>query len=331
MSSIERPQKLYETYPLTTCLKDNPYNLCKEIMEGIVYSVEAKIDNMDDIEKIIKAYFPEGIQGITNTKLKSLKGIDEPLKNKLKKIKKKYNKDKKKKGNKDIMDGIVDEIPGTKTDTLIQTIKNISLHNSGSNTQLTGANHENCCFDIFKEGLSCLELDTDSFKNMLRVNYGYTTGVNFTKDPPETINITNINGLEYNKNYIIKQPFGPQNYPDNIVLRITDNIANILYIECKQPIPTWNNTPAKRCKHCIYICGNEIYNGSLIMTEGEQIHKNSFVQRYRDMIDEYNNLDTNIKIVAYKKIELRKWPTPYFRERQSQNIPLINETLSRFY
>lgn len=257
-------QKLYEKYPQCDCLKDNPYYICKEVLDGIV-------------------------------------------------------------------DGIVDEESGTTTDTLIQTINNISLHNSGSNTQLTGAAHENCCSTIIKEALSCQELDTNSFKNMLRANYDYTTGVNFTNDPPETINITNINGLEYNTNYIIKQPFGSQNYPDNIVFRITDNIANILYIECKQLIPTWNNTPAKRCKHCIYICGNEIYNGLLIMSEGDRIHINRFVQRYRGTVDEFNNLDTNIRIVASKKIELKKWPTPYFRERQSQNIPLINETLSRFY
>ena len=256
-------QKLYEKYPQCNCLKNNPYYVCKEIMDRII----------DDIE--------EGILFTT-------------------------------------------------TNNLINKIKEIKLHNSGSNTQETGDKHENICFNIFKEELSCQELDSNSFKKLLRIN-NYTTNVDFTSLPSETLNITNINGLEYNKNYSVKQPFGTQRYPDNIIFRISDNKTDILYLECKQSRPTWNNTPAKRCKHCLYICGNEIFNGSLIMSEEEQIHINSFVQRYRDLVDEFNNLDNNINFVTYKKIELRKWPTPYFIEKQSQNIYLINETLSRFY
>lgn len=37
-------QKLYEKYPQCNCLKDNSYYLCKEIMEGIINSIEENIN-----------------------------------------------------------------------------------------------------------------------------------------------------------------------------------------------------------------------------------------------------------------------------------------------
>ena len=55
-------QKLYEKYPQCNCLKDNPYSICKDIMEGIVDTlVESTVVNPDlhacvVIQKHIRGY-----------------------------------------------------------------------------------------------------------------------------------------------------------------------------------------------------------------------------------------------------------------------------------
>ena len=234
------------------------------------------------------------------------------------------------------MDSIVDSIVGdihniqlSERNRVHQRVNETQVTIQGSNTQLTSTNHEMACHIILKEELQCQELVPISFRGLLTRN-DHTTA-NFTTNPQGTIDISNMDGLECNVNYIVHQPFGSQRYPDIIIFRINDGIANILYVECKQLKPTWNNTPAKRCRHCIYICGNTIFCGELLVREDDETHKEYFIQKYRELVEECNGFDTNYRFVQYKKIELKNWPPPCFMSRQDENIPLINQTLSRFY
>lgn len=220
-----------------------------------------------------------------------------------------------------------------RTQELITTIQTIQLTNHGENTQLTANQHETICYDILQIHFHATSLEKTRWRFLLTRN-GFNTR-SFTDDPLPEITIRDNQNLESNQSYIIKQPFGSQRYPDIILCKLVscDNETKCIltYVECKQPIPTWNNTPAKRCKHCLYICGNKPFNGFIITSQEEQILIQQYIQRYIDLCQEFNQYESNISIIPYKKIELREWPTPYFIERQNQNIPLIHETLSRFY
>ena len=110
-----------------------------------------------------------------------------------------------------------------------------------------------------------------------------------------------------------------------------NNDLQITMIECKQLIPKFNNNPPKMKKNCIYICGNKIYNGYLLTTPEWQEKKENYIQRYKDLVNEFS--DEELNIVSYKVIELnwRRGCGPLcYQERRDQNIPLITRCLSRY-
>ena len=135
-----------------------------------------------------------------------------------------------------------------------------------------------------------------------------------------------------NQNYITEQPSGGPDYPDYVLIRLDmESNVQILYIECKQMRPKFNNNPPKMKKNCLYVCGNKLYNGFLLTTPEWQDHKDRYITRYRELINEFHT--DEFRVVLYKVIEL-KWITGEgprcFIERKDQNIPLITETVSRF-
>ena len=219
---------------------------------------------------------------------------------------------------------------------LIQAILAISLTNEGSNTQATSTNHETRCFSIFERYFRALFLSSEDFRSFVSQN-GYRVCSHsdnaLNRSCISSIPITNNSlNLVTNQNYIVSQPAGSQNFPDGMMVRLDEtNNLQIVYIECKQLVPKFNNNPPKMNKNCIYICGNKIYNGFLLTIQEWQDRKNEFIQRYNSLAQEFTSED--MRIIPYRVIELR-WINDRgpqcFIDREEQNIPLITETLSRF-
>ena len=130
------------------------------------------------------------------------------------------------------------------------------------------------------------------------------------------------------KSYYVNQPSGTQDYPDLVLIKKIDNMICLLYIECKQPKPTWNNNPPKRNRYCMYICGNKIFNGYLLLSELGEKRIKKLIKDLKKVIDEFNDVpdeDTgNIKAILYKKPELISFPPPDFNEKENDKL---NETI----
>ena len=218
----------------------------------------------------------------------------------------------------------------------ISSINNIENTNNGVNTQLTASQHENKCRDIICRSFNTTSLNKESFRKFISDNGRSWCGHgnnSIIKMCDVTIHIYNNSlNIEYNKNYLIEQPSGGQNYPDICMIRLdVNNDLQITMIECKQLIPKFNNNPPKMKENCIYICGNKMYNGYLLTTPEWQEKKENYIQRYKDLVNEFS--DEELNIVSYKVIELnwRRGCGPLcYQERRDQNIPLITRCLSRY-
>jgi hypothetical protein len=218
------------------------------------------------------------------------------------------------------------------TNVLLSDLKNITLNSHGSETQVTSKVHERLIKTLIKDAYNCTMLDKDNFRRLLSNNNINYSSNEFKSNPPSYVECVDSSGIESDKNYLVEQPFGSQNYPDLILFTLSEGSdeIDIQYIECKQEKPTWNNTPPKRFDHCLYICGNKAFVGSLICSEEECLLIKNYIDEYTEFVEKFNQNNLNIQFVRYKKIELRKWPTPYFLENEGLNLPLMNETLSRF-
>ena len=74
-------QKLYEKYPQCNCLKDNPYSICKQVMDGIVDAVDDAVDDeqiitnkRDELFNRIKECLINSINKSDIIALKTIKG-----------------------------------------------------------------------------------------------------------------------------------------------------------------------------------------------------------------------------------------------------------------
>jgi hypothetical protein len=219
---------------------------------------------------------------------------------------------------------------------LFQGISSIPLSNSGSNTQLTSSNHESRCSSIFEEKYQTQFLDKTIFRSFVVQNGCQVCDKSenaLNRSCVHSIPITNNSiNLITNQNYIINQPAGPQDFPDMMMIRLDmENNLQLAYIECKSPVPKFNNNPPKMNKNCIYICGNKMFSGFLLTTQEWQDRKNEYIQRYNSLAQEFTSQD--MKVTPYRVIELNwiKGRGPQcFIDREEQNIPLITECLSRF-
>lgn len=286
---------------------------------------------MSSIEEALTNYFDGDIKNVTNSRLNKLVGIiNGDINNKLIKMKKEYLRNKR-----NVNDNM--EIEQTTVQNLINGIEQIEINYHGSNTQMTAHNHEINVYEIFKSIFNTEDINKREFREFIRLNGDgrqWSEGENSLNrvcDDYLPINNNSLN-LQINKNYLIEQPSGGQDYPDYVLIRLDmDSNLQILYIECKQKRPKFNNNPPKMKKNCLYICGNELYNGFLLTTPEWQDHKERYITRYRELINEFNT--DEFRVVLYKVIEL-KWITgegpKCFTERVDQNIPLITETVSRF-
>ena len=107
-----------------------------------------------------------------------------------------------------------------------------------------------------------------------------------------------------------------------------DNNVNLRYIECKQTVPTFNNSPPKCEDHIMYVCGNDCYSGCSLICKDDYDRHLDFVERYRELCAEYTESNKALKFVPYKKIELKKFPPDCYDAEK--NMELILKSFSDF-
>ena len=218
----------------------------------------------------------------------------------------------------------------------IEGINNINTNNHGENTQMTSSEHESCVIEKITHHFNTAIIIKEVFRRFIELN-GYQvcgrSNESLIRCCISSIPIVNNSiNLEVDKNYIVHQPSGSQNFPDIMIFRLDqENNLQLAYIECKQRNPKFNNNPPKMNKNCIYVCGNKMFNGFLLTTQEWQDRKNEFIIKYNLLAQEFTSDD--MKIVPYRVIELN-WLSgrgpQCFIDREDQNIPLITECLSRF-
>ena len=229
-----------------------------------------------------------------------------------------------------------------RTRKIIDDINNLHLLKGSSETQANSNYHEKSILKILeKNGIQKYNPKNKQSQNSITFRKVFTnmTDIPFSKIDFQDSYIIKNNleleklGLEKNKTYSIHQPNGSQKFPDIILFKIKDLKIRLLYLECKGKRPTFNNTPPKKNANCIYICGNDIYNGYYLRSYKCIKKYNEFQRKYRSLIEEINN-DTEYDMVhiQYKKTEFsskdKSWPPIYFQNKRKYSDSL---TYFNFY
>lgn len=204
---------------------------------------------------------------------------------------------------------------------IIMNFKNITIKNEGCNTQITSINHEkqvknildnhkieNVCNKYFKKYLleKCnIKISMLDFKESYSIN-----------EIDET--------FKNNKSYYVYQPRGSQAYPDFIIFKISNGQLKMIYVECKQRKPKFNNTPPKNNDYCLYICGNNLFIGSQIMNSKNQDSILELNEKIKQLIIEHNKKE-NLDYIrtSLKAIEPKKFPPPFFNQ-EINNEKIVN-------
>lgn len=206
-------------------------------------------------------------------------------------------------------------------ENIINDLKNINCINDGSNTQNTSKIHEsNVKFILGKYNIS--SINKNDFKQLLNINFNINLHKIDFKEYYE-IKINNFD-IVNDKSYFVHQPRGSQAYPDFIIFKINNNKIRLLYLECKQKKPKFNNTPPKNKDHCLYLCGNNLYSGSELMNE---ITEQALSEYYEEEIERrtiFNNRpEIAVKITSLKANELKIFPPIYFN-KENNDGKIIN-------
>ena len=123
--------------------------------------------------------------------------------------------------------------------------------------------------------------------------------------------------------YAVQQPFGPNFYPDILLIeKVVDTINDVdmLYLfalEVKQgkTCPIWNNNPPKAGFGYVFFCSNDQkayyasgkeIRGANIMTD--DVMKYVHTEFCRLCEKHLYDKDSNTKIISYKKIEVTSFP-----------------------
>ena len=89
----------------------------------------------------------------------------------------------------------------------------------------------------------------------------------------------------------------------------------MLYFECKQAKPKFNNTPPKNKDHCLYLCGNNIYSGSELMDDVTEQALKEYYDKINKLRNEFNNRpDFAYKITTLKGNEAKQFPPVFFNQ-----------------
>lgn len=221
---------------------------------------------------------------------------------------------------------------------IIEQIKGLSIPKGSSETQQTSSLHEAAIMEIFTSSGANDSMKKEPFRNLFYkltgkrfkdTDYSFKTDI----DHEQIINTE----IEFDTSYIVHQPNGSQNYPDFVLFRIPSSKDAIFTtpIECKGIIPKFNNNPPKKNDNCIYICGNTVFNGSLLRSD-ECIEKyDQFQMNYGKLINSINSdSDYDMHHIQYKVTEFsgknKPWPPKYFLGKEEENETLNLEKISYF-
>lgn len=209
-----------------------------------------------------------------------------------------------------------------------KNIKNYTKIKKTSNTHNISYHHERYVIGKIIESFNAIEISSNNFKDVMK-NNDYKLVSKPKKDTdiveycPGLLDINDdsklLDVLKKNKTFVVHQPLGSQEYPDIILGTYYDKKISLSYIECKQDKPTFNNNPPKNNPDCIYICGNKIYSGMVLINNRYVKKINNFKKDYKSLC--INMSDNIIRFVPYKKIEL-KWSSdgpPLSYDNKSNN------------
>lgn len=207
---------------------------------------------------------------------------------------------------------------------LISNFQNINIKNEGSKTQITSSKHEKKVKDILEE-FKIESVSSKYFKKYLLEK----CNIKLNKlDFKEHYNINNYNekvfNFENNKPYFVHQPRGCQAYPDFILFKIDNEQLKLIYLECKQEKPKFNNTPPKNNDYCLYICGHNLFIGSQIMNNKNEDSILELNEKINQLIIEHNK-NNNLDYIrtSLKAIEPKKFP-PLFFNKEINNEKIIS-------
>ena len=223
-----------------------------------------------------------------------------------------------------------------KTRKIIDDINNLNLLKGTSETQSNSNSHEKSIIQILeKYGIQKYNPKDNQSQNSIffRNVFNKMTNIQFGKIDFQDSYIIKNNieleklGLEKNKTYSIHQPNGSQKFPDIILFKIEDLKIRLLYLECKGKKPTFNNTSPKKNPNCIYICGNDIYNGYYLRSYKCIEKYNEFQKKYKSLIEDINSdEDYDMVHIQYKKTEFsskdKSWPPKYYNNKRKYSDSL---------
>nr|QFG74455.1 MAG: hypothetical protein [Megaviridae environmental sample] len=192
----------------------------------------------------------------------------------------------------------------------------------GHQTQRTGAAHEQAVKGVWEEaGIESVSKERFKYNFLTNCDIGFRNlkELDFRESYP--INDNEFD-LEIDQTYFVHQPRGENAYPDFILFKISNEQIKMIYVECKQRRPRFNNTPPKNNDYCLYICGNNLYIGSELMNDTNE----EAIREYYRILDELrtnfnNNEDLEYNITTLKAIECSRFPPSFFnKETNDQKI-----------
>ena len=209
--------------------------------------------------------------------------------------------------------------------TFLEEIGGIALPTGSSKTQKRAEIHERIVLECLERTFHADSVTiTKEFFRRHIFNTRQVKELNY----PKQVNIYEL-GIPKNQDFVIHNVFGSQNFPDLIMFNYDeDNNVNLRYIECKQTVPTFNNSPPKCEDHIMYVCGNDCYSGCSLICKDDYDRHLDFVERYRELCAEYTESNKALKFVPYKKIELKKFPPDCYDAEK--NMELILKSFSDF-
>lgn len=208
--------------------------------------------------------------------------------------------------------------------TIRSNLECIEIKNMGSQTQRTGEAHEQAVRDAWEEA-GIESVSKERFKHIILTNCD--TGFRNLKelDFRESYPINdNEFDLEIDQTYFVHQPRGENAYPDFILFKISNEQIKMIYVECKQRRPKFNNTPPKNNDYCLYICGNNLYIGSELMNDTTEKAISEIFRIYNELRTNINNReDLEINITSQKGVELSRFP-PSFFDKETNDQKIVN-------
>lgn len=188
---------------------------------------------------------------------------------------------------------------------------------------------------IISDSFHTYEIYSSLFIEVIERNNKISWGRNFLKfseiseesiDKIELVTIEAKSLFDYEKNYLVRL----DNNSYCICYKTNESdkqYLNFVFIICRKNESVWQTPPVKK-KNCLYICGNRIYNGYLLLSDYGIHSINGFKREYMKLSKLYNN--EYFQIIPEFKIRFNwniDYGTSYFRGNSHLNETYIIDIL----